>query len=230
MPTIDVHDHTFVKLQPLADAWGLAHGEMIDLLIDNLISWTDTVAVHTHLGGTRVEATFFPAGGELRITSGFWAGTHCGNPSQARDALLSTAPAEQRTPGDGWDFWIVTNTGEPLRSLHDTAPARARRGAGRATDPATGAPGPVACPGLAESRRIDPHHAGVLHHLNVRVYPPEPAAAGSTGYVVLDVHGVSVGVQRRANDLYLHIDTTDTPDRVIAFEINGLGETDHPTR
>ncbi|NIL44055.1 hypothetical protein HCB17_25290 [Salinispora arenicola] len=80
---------------------------------------------------------------------------------------------------------------------------------------------------LALLGSVDPVCAEVLTRLNLRVYPGE--AGDRTAYVVLDVHGVSIGVKRRAAGLYLHADTTDTDDRLIAFEINGGGETDHPT-
>lgn len=49
-----------------------------------------------------------------------------------------------------------------------------------------------------------------------------------TDYAVLDLHGVSIGVKRRARDLYVHVDTSETPDQVVAVEINGGGEHDHP--
>ncbi|PZF87681.1 hypothetical protein [Micromonospora deserti] len=74
---------------------------------------------------------------------------------------------------------------------------------------------------------VDPACAEALTRLNLRVYPGEPG--DRTAYVVLDVHGVSIGVKRRASDLYLHADTTETDDRLIAFEVNGSGELDHPT-
>ena len=74
---------------------------------------------------------------------------------------------------------------------------------------------------------VDPVCAEVISRLNLRVYPGEPGDC--TAYVVFDVHGVSIGVKRRAGDLYLHADTTETDDRLIAFEINGDGEIDHLT-
>ncbi|MEU8159489.1 hypothetical protein [Micromonospora parva] len=80
---------------------------------------------------------------------------------------------------------------------------------------------------LAKLGTVDPVCVEVLTRLNLRVYPGEPG--DRTAYVVLDVHGVSIGVKRRADDLYLHADTTETDDRLIAFEINGYGETDHTT-
>jgi hypothetical protein len=66
-----------------------------------------------------------------------------------------------------------------------------------------------------------------LTHLRLRVYHRDAEAGDRTDYVVLDMHGVSIGVKRRAGDLYLHVDTTETDDTLIAFEINGTGEVDH---
>jgi hypothetical protein len=82
---------------------------------------------------------------------------------------------------------------------------------------------------LASLGPVNPVCAEVLTRLKLRVYTGDAQAGDRTGYVVLDIHGVSVGVQRRVDDLYLHADTTETDDRLIAFEVNGGGETDHPT-
>ncbi|GAA4442582.1 hypothetical protein [Phytohabitans houttuyneae] len=65
-----------------------------------------------------------------------------------------------------------------------------------------------------------------LAALNLRAYPGGPGDL--TAYVVVDVHGVSIGVRRRTRDLYVHLDTTETPDSVLAVEVNGGGETDIP--
>ena len=82
---------------------------------------------------------------------------------------------------------------------------------------------------LALISDLDPIISDVLRNLHLRVYPGD-RTTGASDYVVLDLHGVSIGAMRRANDFYLHADTTDTTDRVIAVEVNGLGEHDHPTR
>ncbi|MEU3118478.1 hypothetical protein ABZ652_30730 [Micromonospora chalcea] len=81
---------------------------------------------------------------------------------------------------------------------------------------------------LAQLGTADPVCVEVLTRLNLRVYLGEPG--DRTNYVVLDVHGVSIGVKRSADGLYLHADTTETDDRLIAFEINGGGEIDHTIR
>jgi hypothetical protein len=83
---------------------------------------------------------------------------------------------------------------------------------------------------LALISDLDPVIAEVLRNLHLRVYPINWATGAVTDYVVLDLHGVSIGALRREHDFYLHADTTETPDRIIAFEVNGLGDHDHPTR
>jgi hypothetical protein len=83
---------------------------------------------------------------------------------------------------------------------------------------------------LAALGPIEPAITDVLAALNLRIYRRDHAAGDRTDYVVLDVHGVSIGVLRRARDLYLHADTSETDDAVIAFEVNGGGESDHATR
>ncbi|MEU8663328.1 hypothetical protein [Actinoplanes philippinensis] len=69
-----------------------------------------------------------------------------------------------------------------------------------------------------------PAIAAVLRDLNLRVYP---TSSGNSDYVVVDLHGVSIAAQRRSDALYLHVDTTETADQRIAFEVNGCGEFDH---
>lgn len=76
---------------------------------------------------------------------------------------------------------------------------------------------------------IEPVLAELLTNLNLRVYPGDACRGDRTAYVVVDLHGVSIGLQRRCFDLHLHADTTETDDRLIAFEINGCGEIHHPT-
>ena len=76
---------------------------------------------------------------------------------------------------------------------------------------------------------LDPVIADVLRNLHLRVYPGQPGDGDRSDYIVLDLHGVSIGARRRDHDFYLHADTTETNNRIIAFEVNGSGEHDHPT-
>jgi hypothetical protein len=77
---------------------------------------------------------------------------------------------------------------------------------------------------------LDPVIADVLKNMHLRVYPGHPAEGERSDYIVLDLHGVSIGARRRVTDFYVHVDTTETTDRVIAVEVNGGGEHDLPTR
>ena len=83
---------------------------------------------------------------------------------------------------------------------------------------------------LALISDLAPVIADVLRNLHLRVYPINRTTGAITDYIVLDLHGVSIGALRRDHDFYLHADTTETSDRIIAFEVNGLGEHDHSTR
>jgi hypothetical protein len=76
---------------------------------------------------------------------------------------------------------------------------------------------------------LDPVIADVLKGMHLRIYPGQPNEGDRSAYIVLDLHGVSIGARRREHDFYLHADTTETNDRIIAFEVNGGGEHDHPT-
>jgi hypothetical protein len=73
---------------------------------------------------------------------------------------------------------------------------------------------------------LDPLLSAVLRELRLRVYPSAPGSANSD-YIVLDLHGVSIGVRRRPDALYVHLDTSETNDTMIAVEINGGGEHEH---
>lgn len=78
----------------------------------------------------------------------------------------------------------------------------------------------------------DPDETEVLANLCLRTYSDQPPSypGSRTPYVVVDIHGVSVALQRRARDLYVHVDTSETDDQVVAFEINGGGENDYALR
>jgi hypothetical protein len=76
----------------------------------------------------------------------------------------------------------------------------------------------------------DALRASLLAALNPRAYDDQGEPGDRTAYHVVDLHGVSIGVRRRQHDLYVHIDTTETPDELVAVEINGGGEHDHPAR
>jgi hypothetical protein len=147
------------------------------------------------------------------------------------DTRPASRSAEYEAIAARWDAAVVGFHAELRTALRKALPDGATGGNhahASAVDGTTGTPRRVACPGLADSCRTDPDHVDILDRLNLRVYPPQ-SGTESTEYLLLDLFDVSIGVQRRANDLYLHLDTTETPDRTVAVEINGGGETNHPT-
>jgi hypothetical protein len=82
---------------------------------------------------------------------------------------------------------------------------------------------------LAALGEVEPVLATVLANLKLKVYPGDARCGDRNACVVLDVHSVSIGIQRRLFGLYLHADTSETGDRFIAFETNGTGETHRST-
>jgi hypothetical protein len=90
--------------------------------------------------------------------------------------------------------------------------------------------GPHLLAALTSIGDLDPVIADVLRNMHLRVYPGHQAEGECNDYIVLDLHGVSIGARRRVSDFYLHVDTTETNDRVIAVEVNGGGEHDLPIR
>lgn len=129
MPTINVSDDAFIALQRLATARDIITAELIDRLINNLTRRTDEVPIHGLIAGRRIEAIFYPATGGVRITAGAFTGHHYTHPGRARDAVNSTAFAEERHRGDGWDFWTITDTGLPLSILRRISIPHATPGA-----------------------------------------------------------------------------------------------------
>ncbi len=80
---------------------------------------------------------------------------------------------------------------------------------------------------LAAADALIGRYEDLMEFLKLRTYTDEhgPSYPGALSeYVVVDlVEGVSTAMQRRADDLYVHVDTTEAPDAVIDFEINSIG-------
>jgi hypothetical protein len=76
------------------------------------------VAVHgTYLGRT-IEAVFEQSTSAITILSGDLAGTRYPSPSRAAIAVVEAInPEREAANTNGRLFWIVTSSGQPLRSL-----------------------------------------------------------------------------------------------------------------
>lgn len=143
-------------------------------------------------------------------------------------ALTPILPAfPEPTPADAFTAAVDSTEHTELDTDEDPGLAETPDGIG---DRQLALPGARLIGALTLISDLEPALDSVLRALNLRVYPGNPALGHLSDYVVLDIHGVSLAAQRRTGQLYLHADTTETADQSIAFEVNGTGEHDHPTR
>lgn len=128
MPTLTVGTRTYDRITDLARAWGISDEAAIVRLID---SWklassgapdeTDQVRVHVVYLGERVDGSYHPSTGLMDIVSGpVPKGTGLKPSAAAGEAIRAINEARgKKVTGsrNGWGFWIVTSTGEPLQSI-----------------------------------------------------------------------------------------------------------------
>ncbi|MFJ4624663.1 hypothetical protein [Streptomyces sp. NPDC088812] len=118
---------THTKLTLLADAWKTSPSEAVGRLIEHF--WDspaapvppapgsdDGVAVHALYEGRRINGRFDPVSRSLTIPEGPGAGHHR-TPSGAASAVLHALKPGIRTNRNGWSFWTVDTTGDPLQSI-----------------------------------------------------------------------------------------------------------------
>lgn len=79
---------------------------------------SEAVSIHAKYLGHRIEALFMQSTNEITITSGELAGASYGSPSSAAIAVVKAInPDREAANTNGRLFWIVTSTGQTLRSL-----------------------------------------------------------------------------------------------------------------
>src|SRR5205809_209920 len=117
MPRIEVSDEVYAHIALLSAAWHTTPGEAVTRLIYDLTtpgtepSDSQPVAVHSIYAGTRTDATFDPATRVVTITSGPLSGRRFTSPSGARTAVVRLLNPSVSPIGNGWHFWIITDTG-----------------------------------------------------------------------------------------------------------------------
>ena len=127
MGHIEVGDDTYRDLELLAASWQTTVGEAVARLIDTFTTASNPagetadasplVAVHAVYAGTRVEATFDPRTRVVTITSGPLSGRSFPSPSGARAAVVRLLNPSVSPIGNGWHFWLITDTGARLHTL-----------------------------------------------------------------------------------------------------------------
>ncbi len=127
MGHIEVSDDTYRDLELLAASWQTTVGEAVARLIDTFTTASTPagetadasplVAVHAVYAGTRTEATFDSRTRVVTITSGPLSGRSFTSPSGARAAVVRLLNPSVSPIGNGWDFWVITDTGARLHTL-----------------------------------------------------------------------------------------------------------------
>jgi hypothetical protein len=121
-----VHD----RVRLLGRAWGVDDHQVVERLLNEFQDSPSrdrdeaprndggSIPIHAIYEGTRVDASFDPATHSVRITSGRQTGETWRSPSGAAVGVVRFINPTLRSPErNGWNFWTVTETGEPLQSL-----------------------------------------------------------------------------------------------------------------
>jgi hypothetical protein len=128
MTSLTVSTRTYDRVTDLASAWGISEDAVIVRLID---FWKgasacsrdgdDQIRVHAVYLGERAEGIYHPSTGRIDIVSGPAPRATGLKPSPAAgEVIRAVYKARGRTvtgSRNGWGFWTVTATGEPLQSV-----------------------------------------------------------------------------------------------------------------
>ena len=129
MGTVTLPTTTHDRLRLVAGAWRRTEADTIADLLDRLAGVSalsdrrgaddgdGAVRIHAIYGGTRVEATFDAQTESVTITSGDLSGVTYKSPSRAAIEVVRLINPSVSPNRNGWGFWIVTSTGEPLQTL-----------------------------------------------------------------------------------------------------------------
>ena len=128
MPTITVTPRTYDRLTDVARARGISDEAAIIWLLD---FWKeaasdsqgdgDRVPIHVVYLGERVDGIYHPSTGLIDITAGpVPAATGLKPSPAAREVIQTINKAQGKEVGgsrNGWGFWTVTSSREPLQSI-----------------------------------------------------------------------------------------------------------------
>lgn len=130
MVAIDVSTATASKIGLLARAWNLTEPETVDRLVaefesrprrpsqaERAAGAPETVPVHATYQGVTVQGCYNPLVGSLEITNGPAAGRTFKTPSAAAIAVVSAMNPSVNPNRNGWNFWLITATGERLQRI-----------------------------------------------------------------------------------------------------------------
>lgn len=122
--TVVLDEATHEKLRLVAGALDVSESEAVSELLRRLdVSRSSApapnggVAIHAVYRGERVDALFEPATGAVQITSGPLQGERFVKPSPAAVAVVRLIAPSVSPYRNGWTFWVVNATAQPIQSL-----------------------------------------------------------------------------------------------------------------
>ena len=125
MYEVVVSRDSYERIQLLARAWEMDASAAIDRLLAEFQrgtppktpAVTGRVSIFANYRGTRTEAMFDPVTEHVLITTGVLAGRDFPSPSGAAVGLVKRMNPEIRPERNGWNFWMLTESGRPLYSI-----------------------------------------------------------------------------------------------------------------
>ncbi|MFD2466227.1 hypothetical protein [Amycolatopsis silviterrae] len=127
MGSIIVADAVHERIELLAAAWRTTEGDVVKRLLEEFARASrqasggprldGNVDVHVIYAGQRVEGVYDRDTMRIDITTGVLVGKSFNRPSSAAIAVVEAYKPGINPNRNGWDFWVVTETGKPLRSI-----------------------------------------------------------------------------------------------------------------
>ena len=125
MPQLMITDEVYQQITLLARAWDVSPSEAIRRLLSDFrnteqepaMEKAEREAVHAVYAGSRTEGVFEVGTQALTITTGPLAGRTFSKPSGAAVALVQALSPGVQPNRNGWNFWVVSRTGQRLQSM-----------------------------------------------------------------------------------------------------------------
>ena len=118
---------TYERIQLLARAWNVDASAAVDRLLTEFQRGSRVeqprprdkgdVRIFTTYEGVRSEATFNRDTRRVRMDTGPLAGQTFRSPSGAAVALVQRLKPDIRPERNGWNFWMIAETGRPLATI-----------------------------------------------------------------------------------------------------------------
>jgi hypothetical protein len=123
MPTVEVDRNTMRALEFAARIAGTTPGGVVAQLVETTITSEQLeqsateIDVFADYEGHRTHGRYDPTTRRIDITSGPLAGQSFKTPSAAACAVVAHYKPSVHPNRNGWDFWYIEGSGEPLQTI-----------------------------------------------------------------------------------------------------------------